>query len=193
MRIILASKSRPRKKMLANAGVTFETAAADINEESFKSSVFSPGELSLELARAKAAYISRKNAGTLVIGSDQVLEFNGETLSKAPNRAEAIGRLFFMRGQEHRLIASVSAYEDGKEVWNYTDTAILKMADFSTGFLDTYAEAAGNALTETVGGYEVEGLGIRLFEEIHGDFFTILGMPLLPLLGYLRKEKGFFT
>ncbi len=192
MQLILASGSRARRVMLENAGVVFKVIPANIDESKIQSFGLPPQDLAITLARAKAEAVSRSKPEAIVIGADQVMEFAGRSLAKAASIKEARERLKEMRGREHTLISSVSLRRAGDELWSCTDKAVLKMLDFDDGFIEGYIKAAGSALLDTVGGYEVEGPGIRLFDQIRGDYFTILGMPLLPLLKRLRQEEGIY-
>ena len=141
-----------------------------------------------EIEKAKAA--AQKNKGALVIGSDQVLVMGGEILSKAVDAKDARAKLMQLRGREHLLISSVAVVKDAQILWTATENAALKMHKFSEGFIDSYISKAGDSLTHCVGCYALEGLGAQLFESVEGDYFTVLGLPLLKLLGYLREEQG---
>lgn len=193
--LILASKSAARKTMLENAGLSFDALPSNVDEpviveKMLKDDFHAPG-IALELARQKALDVSRKNPHALVIGSDQTLEFQGEFISKAENKEAARKKLALLRGEEHTLISAISVAYNGESLWQHIDDATLRMRNFDDEFLDRYCSKAGAALTQCVGAYEFEGLGGWLFSSIKGDFFTILGMPLLPLLGYLKDNHGF--
>ncbi len=189
-RLILASKSAARQTMLKSAGLSFQSHPADLNENAIKNEGKSPQFTAQNLALAKAQHVSKKYADAIVIGSDQVLSLNGLMLNKASDEDEARDKLKQLRGQTHHLISAVAIVQGGKNLWQYDAVAFLKMYDFSDQFLESYLSRAGDALTHNVGAYALEGLGAQLFESIEGDYFTILGMPLLPLLTYLRNAHG---
>lgn len=195
-KIVLASGSAARRQMLAAAGVEFDVDPAQIEEEELKdifirhSSCAPAIDLARYLADAKAIDVSMRHPGALVIGSDQVAALAERIFSKAEDRAGARRTLMALRGQDHRLHSAVSIALNGKVVWSGADTAILTMRDFSDAFLEGYLDQAGDALLWSVGCYELEGRGVQLFERIEGDYFTILGMPLLPVLGALRVLKA---
>lgn len=192
VKIVLASGSAARRQMLAAAGVAFAVDPARIDEGALKDQFIRhttcapPFDLALFLADAKATDVSARYPGALVIGSDQVLALGERLFSKAVDRTGARATLAALRGKTHQLHSAVSIARDGKVLWSYVETASLMMRDFSDGFLDRYLEQAGDALLWSVGCYELEGRGVQLFERIEGDYFTILGMPLLPVLAELR-------
>lgn len=192
MSLILASKSKARQTMLKNASVEFTAQPADIDEEAIKARLIeegaSTGNIALSLAREKAISISKKNPDAYIIGSDQLLTLDDTLYSKAKDEAEAIERLLDFQGKEHFLTASVCVVKNGEDLWQKTDAAALKMKSMTRQVIEKYSKIAGDDLTDCVGCYALEGAGIRLFESIRGDFFTILGMPLLPLLTYLDRE-----
>lgn len=180
--------------MLENAGVDFDCQPADIDEEKIIEELTadgaSSGNIALNLAREKALVISKNNPDKIIIGSDQVLSMNDKIYSKVDNEEEARVRLVEFQGQEHFLTSAVCAVKNGKDIWHKTDVAALKMRTLDAQAIDKYIEIAGDDLTSCVGCYAVEGFGIRLFESIRGDFFTIMGMPLLSLLKFLDSEKA---
>ena len=192
--IILASTSRARREMLAAAGVPFTVEAAEVDEPAIRAKLLGekvqpkPPQIAEALARAKAEDVSRRHKGALVIGGDQVLALGSELLTKAKNTAAARATLERLRGRVHELHSAVALAADGKVLWAHTATARLKMRDFSDAFLDDYITRAGERIQQSVGAYELEGLGVQLFETIEGDYFTILGLPLLPLLAELRAQ-----
>lgn len=192
--IILASGSSARRKMLQSAGVDFRVVASTIDEEQIRSARLardpsaSPSQIAVELAVAKAVQVSRAHPQAVVIGADQTLSLSGRLVSKAPDLAAARALLLQLRGREHLLHAAVAIAEDGKVSFDNCDTARLLVRSFTDQFLDRYIEAAGDSILYSVGAYELEGLGIQLFEAIDGDFFTILGLPLLTLLSELRRR-----
>jgi septum formation protein len=191
-RLILASQSASRHAMLERVGLKFESIPAEIDEETLTSALLEKGAkpeaIAAALAMDKALHISAQNPGALVIGADQVLELEGKLISKAADAIEAQQKLKQLRGKTHRLVSAVCVALDGKPVWQHYDEARLVMRDVNDQILAAYCAAAGPALTRSVGAYELEGIGAWLFERVEGDFFTILGLPLLPLLGYLQHE-----
>jgi septum formation protein len=192
--IILASTSRARRAMLAAAGVPFTVEAADVDEPAIRKTLLAAGsaatppQIADALARAKAEDVSQRHKGSLVIGGDQVLALGTELLTKAKDEATARATLKKLRGKTHELHSAVALAADGKVLWTHTGTARLKMRDFSDAFLEEYLTRAGDRIGQSVGAYELEGLGVQLFDKIEGDYFTILGLPLLPLLAELRAQ-----
>ena len=182
-RLILASKSAARRAVLTDAGVPFSVQVADIDEDALKT----PGVDPVELARAKALAVSRHDAEAWVLGADQTLAFDGGLISKAPTLAAARERLIDMRGRSHQLHSGAALARNGQVVWSGVDTVEMKMRDFSDAFLDAYLAAEGEALLACVGSYRLEGLGSQLFEAVEGDYFTVLGLPLWPVLAELRR------
>ena len=196
MALILASKSAARIAMLKNAGVKFESIPADLDEEKIIAELKKGGASATNIARRlseeKALYISnttsKENPEDYIIGSDQVLSMNEIIYSKAQRIEEAKERLMEFQGKEHYLISGVCVAKGGKVLWHKTDAAALKMKEIDSQAIDKYIKIAGDALTACVGCYAIEGAGIRLFDDIRGDYFTILGMPLLPLIKFLESE-----
>lgn len=190
MTLVLASQSKARIAMLKNAGIDFETIPVGLDEEEIikKADNQNPEDISLLLAKEKALHVSNKYPEHYIIGSDQVLSMKNKIYSKAKNKDEALERLMQFQGQEHQLNASVVVAQAGEILWSQTDTATLKMRALSSRDIENYAEIAGDDLTSCVGCYAIEGAGIRLFEKIQGDNFTIRGMPLLPLMNYMIQE-----
>ena len=193
--IILASTSRARREMLAAAGMPFTVEAADVDEPAIRKKLLgtkppaTPQQIAEALARAKAEDVSRRHTGALVIGGDQVLALGRELLTKAKDEAAARATLTRLRGQVHELHSAVALAQGGQVQWSHTGTARLKMRDFSDAFLTEYLTRAGERIRQSVGAYELEGLGVQLFAAIDGDYFTILGLPLLPLLAELRARE----
>lgn len=193
--IVLASGSRARRELLAAAGVHFTVQAADVDEPAIRERLFkedpriSPKRVAEVLAMAKAEDVGGKRSGVVVIGADQVLSLDDELLSKSPSIDAAREALQRLRGRTHELHSAVALAENGKVSWTHVATARLTMRDFSDYFLDDYLKRAADRVSQTVGAYELEGLGVQLFERIEGDYFTILGLPLLAVLGELR-ERG---
>lgn len=188
-RLILASRSAARRAMLTGAGVPFVAEDAGVDEDAIKISLagIDPAELALELARAKALAISRQDPEAWVLGSDQTLDFDGGMISKAPNLTVARERLHTLRGRTHHLNSAAALANNGVVVWSGVDTARMTMRRFSDAFLDTYLEAEGEGLLGSVGCYRLEGMGSQLFDRVDGDYFTVLGMPLWPVLDELRR------
>ena len=186
-RLILASKSAARRAMLSDAGVPFVVQVADVDEDALKTPGVDPVELAVELARAKALAVSRHDADAWVLGADQTLAFDGGLVSKAATLDAARERLSVMRGRTHQLHSGAALARNGQVVWSGVDTVEMKMRDFSDAFLDAYLAAEGEALLSCVGSYRLEGLGAQLFEAVEGDYFTVLGLPLWPVLAELRR------
>ena len=191
-RIVLASKSRSRAAVLAGAGVAFEMEDSEVDEAALKAGLLAEGagprQVAERLGEAKALAVSARRPGDLVIGADQTLDLDGALYDKAADLAEARQHLAAMRGRGHALHGGIVAAEGGEVVWRTTETSRLWMRRFSDAFLDGYLARGGEALLASVGCYQLEGEGAQLFERIVGDYFAILGLPLLGLLGCLRKE-----
>jgi septum formation protein len=188
--LVLASRSESRRAVLAGAGIPVEILPADIDERAIEAQAGArpPGEIALMLARAKACAVTAKRPGRLVLGADQTLALGSRLFSKPADVAAACDQLKSLRGRTHELHSAVVLARDGAVLFEQCEIARLTMRDFSDRFLDAYIEAAGPAVTASVGGYQVESVGIQLFERIDGDHFTILGLPLRQLLHYLRRE-----
>ena len=189
--IVLASKSAARAQLLADAGVAFETVGSGVDEEAAKARLLSddadPRDIALALAETKALVVSTRRAG-LIIGADQTLDLDGSLYDKVANLDEARHRLERLRGRTHRLHSSVAVAKDGVVIWRETDSAALTMRSFSDGFLDAYLARNAEAALSSVGCYQLEGEGLQLFEKIEGDYFTILGLPMLGLLAFMRRQ-----
>jgi len=196
--IVLASGSRARREMLAAAGLHFTVQAADVDEPAIRARLLKddasvePKRIAAVLAAAKAEDVSGKIGGSLIIGADQVLALGDELLSKAPNMEAARAALRKLRGRTHELHSAVAVAEKGKVTWAHVATARLTMRDFSDVFIDDYLLRAGDRVGQSVGAYELEGIGVQLFDRIEGDYFTILGLPLMPVLAELRV-RGIIT
>jgi septum formation protein len=188
--LVLASKSEARRKILDSANVPVEPVPAVIDERAVeaKAGPLSASATAILLARVKAAAVSAHKPGRLVLGADQTLALGARRFSKPRDRAAAHVQLTALSGKTHELHSAVALLRDGKILFEHADTARLTMRVLSSDFLDSYLNAAGDAATASVGGYQIEGAGIHLFEHIAGDYFTILGLPLLPLLQFLREE-----
>ena len=188
-RLILASKSAARRAMLTDAGVIFSVQVADVDEDAVKTmhDPADPVGLAVELARIKALAVSRQNPDAWVLGADQTLAFEGGLVSKAGSLTEARNRLSAMRGRPHHLHSGAALAWNGQIVWSDVDTAAMRVRDFSDTFLDAYLATEGEALLACVGSYRLEGMGSQLFEAVEGDYFTVLGLPLWPVLAELRR------
>jgi septum formation protein len=193
VRLLLASKSAARRQMLESAGVPFETVEAELDEAAAKGGLEAAGfdarGIAEELAQLKALSVEAAD-DVLVLGSDQTLELDdGIMLSKPDSREDALDQLRALSGRTHLLHASAVIAQGGEAVWWHSDTVELTMRRLGTAFLEDYLDREYEQVRWSVGGYRIEGLGAQLFERIEGSHFAILGMPLLPLLGYLR-ERG---
>ena len=190
--VILASASAARATLLRAAGVPIVVDAAAIDEAEVKASLRAsraePAAVAETLAELKAVRVSRRHLGGLVIGADQVLECEGALFDKPADLAAAREQLLALRGRRHRLVSAAVLVRDGQRIWHHIGLADLTMRAFGTEFLDRYLQSAGDAALSSVGGYQLEGMGAQLFARVDGDYFTILGLPLLPLLDILREH-----
>jgi len=190
--VVLASASAPRRAMLENAGVAVTADPASVDEDEVKRAFKADGagadDCAEALAEMKARRVAARHPDRLVIGADQMLVCGDVWFDKPPDRDHARAQLLALRGRTHELIASCVAFAGGARVWHHTDRARLTVRAFSDGFLDAYLDRVGDAALASVGGYQLEGLGAQLFSRVEGDYFTVLGLPLLPLLGYLRTR-----
>ena len=189
--LVLASKSDVRGKMLAAVGLRFEIRPAQIDERAVEAEAGTTDAAAAArfLARAKAAAVARTVPGRLVLGADQTLARGATRFSKPKTRAEAAEQLRSLRGRTHELNSALALVRDGTVVFDCVDSAKLTMRKVSDRFIEEYLDMVGDAALASVGAYQLEGLGIHLFERVEGDFFTILGLPLLPLLAYLRQTN----
>ena len=188
--LVLASRSKARRALLDAAGIPVEIRPADLDERTVaaRAGTKPPAELAVLLARAKALDVARTTPGRLVLGADQVLALDGIIFSKPAGRAAARAQLAALRGKTHVLHSGLAVARGGDVLFACVAEARLTMRAFSDNFIETYLDTAGAAVTESVGGYQVEGIGIQLFERIDGDHSTILGLPLLPLIAFLRRQ-----
>ena len=185
---MLASKSAARRAMLEAAGIPVVIYPAEIDERAVEQGANggAAGVAAL-LAREKARAVSAQRPGELVVGADQTLAVGERRFSKPKDRSEAAAQLRDLRGCSHELHSAVAVFRDGEQLFAAADAARLTMRNFSDAFIDAYLDAIGSGATESVGGYQIERIGVQLFERIEGDHFTILGLPLLPLLYFLRS------
>lgn len=189
-KLVLASASQSRRMLLKNAGLAFESIPADIDERAIEgrmSDSADPVAVALELARQKALHVSARMGDAIVIGCDQTMSLGNEIFHKASSLNTLRVQLLRLAGQVHKLNSAVVLVRSGSILWEYVDSASLEARDFSSGFVDRYLKMVGDVVLDSVGGYQLEGPGIQLFSKISGDYFTILGLPLLPLLDRLRR------
>jgi septum formation protein len=188
--LVLASQSKARRTLLANAGIEFESDPADIDERAIQASsgLSAPSDIAKFLAREKAISVSIRRPTRYVVGADQTLALRARIFNKPAGRAQAADQLRALAGHCHELHAAVAVACDGKLLFEHVSIARMTVRPLRDAEIENYLEAAGDAVTTTVGAYQVEGLGVHLFEHIEGDHFTILGLPLLPLLAFLRSR-----
>lgn len=188
--IILASASKSRAAMLRAAGLSFRQIPADVDEAAIRRQCQGspPSEIALRLACRKAEAVSKNHSESCVIGADQVLEAGGKIFDKPGTRQKAYEQLMAMRGGAHALHSAVCVALHGEVRWDAVDTARITFRDYSPDFIERYLDAADEDIIHCVGACQIEALGVHLFSEVKGDYFTILGMPLLPLIGYLRRS-----
>ena len=193
--IILASTSRTRQALLTNAGIEYRSVSPGVDERKLldDNPHWTPSEASLRLASAKATAVSAQNPSDIVIGADQVLALGTVIFSKPRDLADAHRQLVALRGKTHVLISTVVCAFDGTPTWSCRQECAMRMRNFSDAFLENYLEAVGPSLFSSVGGYQLEGRGVQLFDKVDGDYFSILGMPMIPLLNHLRFVKALAT
>ena len=188
--LVLASSSATRARLLADAGLPILVDPAAVDEEEIRASFLAEGReaaaCAAALAEAKAERVSARHAGALVVGADQILECGGRWLEKPGDLEAARAQLRLLRGKRHALITAAAVVQNGALIWHTVDRAQLVMRAFTDEFLEDYVATSGAELLNSVGAYQLEGFGAQLFERVEGDFFTILGLPLLPLLDFLR-------
>jgi septum formation protein len=189
--LILASQSSTRQALLANAGIDFEAVPADIDEREIQqaSGLSAPDDIAALLARRKALSVSARQPGRFVVGADQTLARGARLFTKPSGRAQAAEQLRALAGGSHELHSAVAVARDGEILFKGVSIARMTMRQLGEREISAYLDAAGEAVTTSVGAYQLEGLGVHLFERIEGDHFTILGLPLLPLLAFLRSDR----
>lgn len=188
--LVLASQSKVRRALLEAAGIPVEARPAHLDERAIEQQVTGgPSDVALALAREKARTVAAMSDRGIVVGCDQTLALGSRRFSKPADRAAARAQLLALRGKTHELHSAVAMCRNGAVTFSHADVARLTMRAFSEAFLDRYLDAAAPAVTASVGAYQLERTGVHLFEKIEGDHFTILGLPLLPLLEHLRRER----
>jgi septum formation protein len=192
--LLLASKSAARRALLESAGVPVEVCPADLDERGTESGAGSvpPDAVAALLAREKAARVAQLNPGRLVLGADQTLALGAQRFAKPVDRAGAREQLRALSGRAHKLHSAIAFVQDASVLFEHVGVAQLTMRALSDRLLELYLDAAGSAVIASVGAYQIERLGIQLFERVDGDFFTVLGLPLLPALDFLR-QRGFLV
>lgn len=190
--IILASGSQIRADLMRNAGLSFDILVAKIDEESIRESLLaeqaSPRDVADALAEMKALRVADRNPSSLVIGCDQILSLQGKCLSKAKTKAEARVQLSELRGVQHNLLSAVVVFGEGKPLWRHVGQVRLRMRDFSDTYLDDYLDRNWDSVQHAVGCYKLEEEGVRLFSSVQGDYFSVLGLPMIELLSYLTQR-----
>jgi nucleoside triphosphate pyrophosphatase len=189
--LILASQSRARRMMLANAAIDFEAVPAEIDERAVQqeSGLTSPSDIAALLAREKARIVSIDKPGRFVVGADQTLSLGTKLFSKPAGRVQAAEQLSALAGRTHQLHSAVAVAREGKILFEAVSVAEMTMRQLIQSQIEVYLDEAGETVTSSVGAYQLERLGVHLFERIEGDHFTILGLPLLPLFEFLRSER----
>lgn len=194
--LLLASASTIRLQLLRNAGLQVAASPARVDEDAIRQALeaeeATPRDIADALAEVKARKLADKNPTALVLGCDQVLAFKGKVFAKPTSPDDARSQLHILRGQTHQLLSALVLYDDAKPVWRYVGQARLTMLPVSDAYIDAYLGRNWDSARHSVGAYKLEEEGVRLFSAIEGDYFTILGLPLLPLLGYLG-QRGFIA
>lgn len=189
--LVLASQSHARQTVLSNAGIPFDAIPADIDERGIAdaSGLSAPGEIAALLAQQKAAFVSNHHPGRLVLGADQTLALGARGFNKPADRTAAAKQLRELAGRRHELHSAIAIVRNGITLFADVSIARMTMRPLTDAEIDAYLDVVGDKATSSVGAYQIEGLGVHLFDGIHGDHFTILGLPLLPLLGFLRSQN----
>ncbi|PYF02440.1 septum formation protein [Rhodopseudomonas faecalis] len=189
--LVLASQSLARQALLLNAGIPFDAFPAAIDERAVQhaSGLTTPGEIAVRLAEEKAAAVSARHPGRLVLGADQTLALGERTFNKPADRAQAVAQLRSLAGRRHELHSAAALVRNGQILFSDVSVARMTMRPLSDEQIDTYLNEVGEAATTSVGAYQLEGLGVHLFSAVHGDLFTILGLPLVPVLEFLRSQR----
>jgi septum formation protein len=188
--LVLASRSSVRRTLLQAAGIPIDVCPADIDERSLeaRAPLQAPVAIAALLAREKASVVARRMPGCLILGADQTLSLNGERFVKPADRLAARAQLRALSGRTHELYSAIAFVRDATVLFEYVGVARLTMRALSDRFLDDYLDAVGDAATMSVGAYQLEGLGVQLFERLDGDYFTVLGLPLTTALDFLRRD-----
>lgn len=190
--VVLASASKARRALLENAGISVTVDPATVDEDEIKRSMKANGASALQtaerLAETKALRVSARHRGALVFGADQMLECGGVWFDKPADRDHAAAHLTALAGRTHHLISAVVCVRDGERLWHHVEIASLTMRPLSKAFIARYLDAVGANVLSSVGAYQLEGLGAHLFARIDGDYFTVLGLPMLPVLAFLREH-----
>lgn len=190
--LVLASQSKTRQSMLSNAGIRFDVQVAPVDETEIKASLIAEGvparDIADALADAKARSASLMRPDAMVLGADQILVQNGEIFSKAKDRGEAEAKLAKLSGKSHQLISAAVIYQHSQPVWRAIDAATLHVRDLSADFIKEYLDTLGDDAFWSVGCYQLEGRGIQLFDKVEGSHFTILGLPLIAVIDFLRRR-----
>jgi septum formation protein len=188
--LVLASRSIARRMLLVSAGIPIEVVSSDIDERAIEAAanVTRPDAIAAMLAAEKAKTVAALRPGRLVVGADQTLALGERRFTKPSDLAAAMDQLLALAGRSHELYSAVCVVRDGAILFEHTGIARLKMRSYSSRFLESYLDLVGPAIVSSVGAYQLEGVGVQLFEHVEGDHFTILGLPLVPLLEYLRSQ-----